>query len=57
MRICRAFLRTTYMSETIKVPLRKNHHTVLTGNFLMQNASGGIDINPGFDGNYNIVIP
>ena len=45
------------LTETIKVPLRTNHHIVLTGNFLMQNASGGIDINPGFDGNYNIVIP
>lgn len=45
------------LTEAIKVPLRQNHHTILTGNFLMQNASGDININPDFDGNYNIVLP
>jgi hypothetical protein len=45
------------LTETIKVPLKANHHTILSGNFLMQNTSGGIDINPDFDGNHNIIVP
>ena len=44
------------LTEAIKVPLCANHHTILSGNFLSQNASGGIDINPDFDGNHNIII-
>lgn len=45
------------LTNAIKVPLKASHHTILSGNFLMQNASGGIDINPDFDGNHNIIIP
>ena len=45
------------ITDLIKVPLKPNYHTILTGSFLMQNASGGVNLNPGFDGNYNIVMP
>lgn len=44
------------MTKPIEVPLRLSHHTILTGSFLMQNASEGINISPGFDGNYNIIL-
>lgn len=47
----------TSMTDLLEVPIKPSYHTILTGNFLMQNASGGIDINPGYDGNYNVIIP
>ena len=48
--------RQLALSEPINIPLRRNHHTIMKGSFLMQQASGGITINPDFDGNHNIVI-
>lgn len=48
--------RQLALSEPIDVPLRRSHHTILKGSFLMQQASGGITINPDFDGNFNIEI-
>ena len=48
--------RQLALSAPINVPLQRNHHTILEGSFLMQEASGGITINPDFDGNHNIVI-
>ncbi len=48
--------RQLALSDPINVPLRRSHHTILKGSFLMQDASGGITINPDFDGNHNIVI-
>lgn len=44
-------------TESIKVPLQPSHHTILTGDFLQQYASGGVDLNPAYDGNYNLIIP
>lgn len=48
--------RQLALSDPIDVPLRRNHHTIIRGSFLMQQATGGIVINPDFDGNHNIVI-
>lgn len=49
--------RQLALSNSINVPLRRSHHTVLRGSFLMQNASGGITINPDFEKeDYNIEI-
>lgn len=48
--------REVALTEPINVPLQRSHHTVLKGSFLMQHASGGITINPDFNGNHNIVI-
>ena len=48
--------RQLALSDPIDVPLRRSHHTILRGSFLMQQASGGITINPDFDGNFNIEI-
>ena len=48
--------RQIALTEPINVPLLRNHHTILKGSFLVQEVSGGITINPEFDGNHNIVI-
>ena len=48
--------RQIALSDPIDVSLRRSHHTILRGSFLMQQAMGGIVINPEFDGNHNIVI-
>lgn len=45
------------LTEPIEIPLRRNHHTVLRGKFLMSDASGGVTINPGFDGDHNLIFP
>ncbi len=45
------------LTEPIKVPLKRSHHTIMRGMFLMSEASGGISINPEFDGDYNLVFP
>ena len=48
--------RQIALTEPIDVSLRRSHHTILNGSFLLQEASGGITINPDFDGNHNILI-
>ncbi len=45
------------LTEPIKVPLRRSHHTIMRGMFLMSEASGGVSINPDFDGDYNLIFP
>lgn len=45
------------LTDPIVVPLKRSHHTILTGMFLMSEASGGVTINPGFDGDYNWTFP
>ena len=45
------------MSDPIDVPLQRNHHTIIRGIFLMSEASGGIKINPEFDGDFNLIFP
>ena len=41
----------------IEVPLKRSHHTILTGMFLMSEASGGVTINPKYDGDHNLIFP
>ena len=48
--------RQIALTEPIDVSLRRSHHTILKGSFLMEETSGGIKINTDFDGNHNIVI-
>ena len=38
----------------IRVPLRRNYHTVMRGSFLLSQSSGGVGINPDFNGDINI---
>lgn len=45
------------LTTPIKIPLRRSHHTILTGKFLTSEASGGLSINPDFDGEFNLIIP
>lgn len=44
-------------SHSIEVPLRRDHHTVLRGAFLTLNAQGGVGVDPGYDGDHNVIIP
>lgn len=44
------------MSSQIEVPIKRSMLTTVKGSFLMQNANGGVVIDPSFDGEYNIVI-
>ena len=48
--------RQIALTEPIDVPMKRSHHTLMKGSFLIQQASGGITINPDFDGNHNIEI-
>lgn len=45
------------LSDPIVVPLKRDHHTILRGTFITTQASGGITINPEFDGDFNLIIP
>ena len=45
------------MTKPIKVPLMRGRHTVLTGAFLTPDASGGVVLDPDYDGDHNVVIP
>ncbi|MCH5225433.1 MAG: FimB/Mfa2 family fimbrial subunit [Muribaculaceae bacterium] len=42
-------------SVQISVPLRRDHHTMLRGAFLTMNGSGGVGIDPGYNGDHNII--
>ena len=44
------------MSNQIEVPIKRSMLTTVRGSFLMQNTGGGVAIDPGFDGEYNIVL-
>lgn len=46
-----------FMSKSLEIPLRPNHHTILSGDFFMHNALGGVNLNPDYDGNYNLILP
>ena len=45
------------ITEPIDVPLKRSHHTIIKGKFIMAEASGGVAINPDFDGDRNLIIP
>lgn len=42
-------------SVQITVPLRRDHHTLLRGAFLTMNGSGGVGIDPGYNGDHNVI--
>lgn len=48
---------TLSLTQPIEVPLRRSWHTIIRGRFLMAETSGGVVIDPSFDGDHNIVIP
>lgn len=45
------------MTEPIEVPLKRSRHTVMRGMFLMSETSGGVTIDPEYDGDYNLIYP
>lgn len=48
--------RQVALSKPIQVPLKRDFHTILRGTFLTKEASGGLIIDPEFDGDHNVVI-
>ena len=44
------------MTNPIEVPLKRSMLTTVKGSFLMPDTGGGVAIDPGFDGEYNIII-
>lgn len=44
------------LTDPIEVPLKRSHHTIMTGMFLMSEASGGVTINPSFEGDHNLIF-
>lgn len=45
------------LTDPIEVPLRRSHHAIISGMFLMSEASGGVIINPDYDGEHNLIVP
>ncbi len=48
--------RQLSISEAIEVPLKRNYHTVIRGPFLTSKASGGVNIDPDYNGDYNLFV-
>ena len=46
-----------FVTKTITVPLKRSRHTVIRGSFLTSGASGGALIDPGYNGNHNLIFP
>lgn len=44
------------MTKPITVPLLRSKHTLLKGAFMTADASGGVSIDPSYDGDYNIIL-
>lgn len=44
------------LSEPITIPVKPSHHTLIRGKFLMQNTTNGVNIDPNWGGDYNIIL-
>ncbi len=44
------------LTNPVDVPLKRSCHTVVKGSFLSRKASGGVGINPDFNGDFNVPI-
>ncbi len=44
-------------SDPYEVPLMRSKHTIVKGDFLTTMSSGAVGIDPGFDGEFNVVVP
>lgn len=42
-------------STTLTIPMRRDHHTVLKGEFLSTDNEGGVGLDPGFNGDHNVI--
>ena len=47
----------TLVSKTmpVNVPLRRSCHTIISGGLLTQKTTGGVGVNPSYDGEFNII--
>ncbi len=45
------------LTDPIEVPVKRDRHTVVRGRFLTSEASGGVNINPDYDGEFNLFFP
>lgn len=45
------------MTAPIDVPIKRGIHTIIEGKFLLEENKGGVNINPEFDGEFNLVFP
>lgn len=45
------------MSPSFNIPLQRSVNSIIRGRFLMKESDGGISIDPGFNGDHNIVLP
>lgn len=47
----------TLVSRTmpVNVPLRRSCHTIISGGLLTQKTTGGVGVNPSYDGEFNII--
>ena len=43
-------------SRPVDVPLMRSKLTTVVGNFLTSDASGGVFVSPGYNGDHNIVV-
>ena len=43
-------------SQTITLPVQRDYHTLLRGAFLSMQQSGGVGVNPDYDGDHNVGI-
>ena len=44
-------------SKPIQIPLKRDYHTIIRGKFLTSDTSGGVAINPDYDGDFNLIFP
>ncbi len=44
-------------SNEMNVPLKRNQHTIIRGEFLTKKVNGGVVINPDYDGDHNVILP
>ena len=45
------------MTAPIDVPIKRGIHTIIEGKFLLEDNKGGVNINPEFDGEHNLIFP
>ena len=44
------------LTDPIEVPISRSTHTIMRGGYLLSEASGGISLNPDFDGDHNLIL-
>ena len=44
------------LTSPINVPIKRSNHTIVKGRFLMEKAKGSVGIDPGYNGEFNIII-